>query len=285
MLKKLVLIVLVFIFAKPAYDLVMDVQQNDFVETIVMTESLNQPVKEELALSETAKSVDDLTDAFYYHFQQLEVDFKIEYKGNTSKLGEMLEQAGEEAAMRNDYIKGHLDTRQVVYEYSPSAAKIQVEQLYLTNLQQEQRVDQLVTRLVQSIPAETSVYNKVKFVNDYIVKNTVYSENTSASPHSAYAVAIEGKGVCQGYALFAYKLLDALGVEVRYVTGEVASGGHAWNLVNVDGSWYHLDTTWNDPLPDRGQEVRYDYFLISDAEIARDHYWEKNAFPAALQSY
>ena len=57
--------------------------------------------------------------------------------------------------------------------------------------------------------------------------------------------------------------------------------GHAWNLVQLDGQWYHLDVTWNDPLPDRGNEVRYGYFLVSDTHLARDHTWIMADYPSA----
>ncbi len=92
-----------------------------------------------------------------------------------------------------------------------------------------------------------SDFEKAKAVNDYIVLNTTYSENTATSPHNPYAILKEGKGVCQAYALLTYRLLKAGGMDVRYVTG-YAGEDHAWNLVKVDGKWYHLDTTWNDPV-------------------------------------
>ena len=53
-------------------------------------------------------------------------------------------------------------------------------------------------------------------------------------------------------------------MEVRYVTGW-AGEAHAWNIVKVDGQWYHLDTTWNDPVfsasaGDMSDYVSYKYF-------------------------
>ena len=116
------------------------------------------------------------------------------------------------------------------------------------------------------------------------MKNTVYSEDSVASSHSAYAVAYEGKGVCQGYALFAQKLMQALGLESMYVVGEVYTGGHAWNLVKVDGEWYHVDMTWNDPVPDRGNGVRYDYFLLNDTDMREDHAWQEVDYPKAVST-
>lgn len=56
---------------------------------------------------------------------------------------------------------------------------------------------------------------------------------------------------------------------------------HAWNKVKVDGKWYNLDTTWNDPTPNSPTEVSYNYFLISDKILAKDHDWIKSNYPAA----
>lgn len=255
-------------------------------EPIITTDYINEGALEKIEVPKKNTSVEHLTDSFYAHFKNWETDFTIDYKGSTKNLEQMLEQATTEAAARDDYILGHLGAREIVYEYSAIKAKIGVSQQYLTNPQQELKVEAFVAKLAQSLPRETmSDYEVVRFVNDYIVRNTVYSENAIASPHSAYAVAIEGRGVCQGYALLAYKLLQALGIENRYITGEVASGGHAWNLVKVDGAWYHLDTTWNDPVPDRGQEVSYDYFLKGDAKMREDHYWEQEGYPTASNNY
>ena len=53
---------------------------------------------------------------------------------------------------------------------------------------------------------------------------------------------------------------------------------HAWNLVQLDGQWYHVDVTWDDPAPDRYGQVLHDYFLVTDQEISAGddpHYdWE-----------
>ncbi len=295
MLNKLILLVILLILAKPAYDITMGFLADTPIPVEVATEpvpsveSIEGDVLPAQATSppvaqppKTATSVAQLTDAFAYYFDQFTTQFTISYKGSTAQLEQLLNEATEAAIARNPYVGGHLDTREIEYEYTKQAATISVTQSYLTTPAQEQRVDAIVTQILQSQPIATmSDYEKVKFVNDYIVKNTEYSEQASASPHSAYAVAYEGRGVCQGYALFAQKLLTAMGIESLYVVGEVYTGGHAWNLVKVDGEWYHLDTTWNDPLPDRGHSVRYEYFLKNDADMKQDHTWESKNYPRA----
>lgn len=68
--------------------------------------------------------------------------------------------------------------------------------------------------------------------------------------------------------------LDQLGINVKYVLGYAGEEYHAWNLVQLNNQWYHLDTTWNDPVPDQGKVSNYSYFLKSDNQISTDHTWE-----------
>ena len=121
-----------------------------------------------------------------------------------------------------------------------------------------------------------------KFVTDYIVKNTKYNSDSAANAHTPYAILLTGEGVCEGYALAAYLILKEIGMDVQYVVGD-AGGPHAWNMVKVDGHWYHLDTTWNDPIPDQGSKVRYDYFLVSDKTLLKDHEWDSDLYPTSAE--
>ena len=152
---------------------------------------------------------------------------------------------------------------------------------YLTNAAQEEMVDQYVkTNVAKLVKPGMSDFEKVRVINEFIVLNTTYSFNTKTTPHAAYAIVTEGKGVCQAYALLAYKMLKEAGIENIYVTGDAGKGNakelHAWNLVKVDGEWYHLDTTWSDPTfgfsdPNLADYISYDYFLVSDQVIKKDH--------------
>lgn len=45
---------------------------------------------------------------------------------------------------------------------------------------------------------------------------------------------------------------------------------HAWNVVRLDKKYYHLDCTFDLSLGNP-EEIRYDYFLLSDKQIFRDH--------------
>lgn len=296
MFKRVVFLVLVIILAKPVYETVSPLLKEsaevvvEVAETPMQVKTTTLELEEESAATKsespgTVKSVEQLADAFAYYFSSFSTSFTIQYVGDTADLEKMLEAAVDDALARDTYIAGHLATREMQYEYTKRTATIHVTQSYLTTPQQEQEVEAVVKQVIADLdPSNMTDYEKVKFVNDYIVQQTVYSEQTTASPHSAYAVAYEAKGVCQGYALFAQKLLTTLGVESLYITGEVYTGGHAWNLVKVDGEWNHLDTTWNDPVPDRGTGVGYGYFLLNDSDMKEDHTWQSTDYPQAVST-
>jgi transglutaminase-like putative cysteine protease len=305
MLKRITFLVIVIVLLKPTYDFgsklvdnlntllsensvkVQDVTSEVLSnvssvakETIVNTASTNTTADANLPSSVDTK--EELADAFYYYFSGWQTDFEIHYVGSTADIENIIEKAVEEASNRDQYILGHLADRKIEFEYNQFDAKIKVHQAYLTNAEQEKIVNEKVSAILATVNQNSmTAFEKVKFVNDYIVKNTAYSTETTASPHSAYAVVQENMGVCQGYALLALKMLQGLGVETKYVVGEVYTGGHAWNLVNVDGEWYHLDTTWNDPTPDRKNIVGYEYFLMNDAKMKLDHSWVQSDYPAA----
>lgn len=296
MLKRLTFLVVLIVFAKPAYetarpyiDMILD-NQDKIVESVIQPVSevakiANESVQPiDSALTEQpgiVKSYEQLVNAVMYHSERFTNTFQIEYKGSTEDLENMLNQVYEDLRIQNEYLYYHIVKRNIEYTYTSKRATISVRHEYLTNYEQERYVNGKVQAIIESMPNNLSIYDQVKYVNDYIVQNTVYGEYSSASPHSAYAVALEGIGVCQGYALLVSKLLTELGIPTIYVVGEVESGSHAWNLVQIDGEWYHLDVTWNDPLPDRGNKVRYDYFLKTDQEMQLDHVWVVDDYPKA----
>ena len=70
-----------------------------------------------------------------------------------------------------------------------------------------------------------------------------------------------------------------LGITSTAATSDAMN--HTWNMVYLDGAWYHIDVTWNDPTgPDMPYRARHFYFLVSDSAMtaSRGHYdWEASA--------
>lgn len=125
-------------------------------------------------------------------------------------------------------------------------------------------------------------------LHNYVVKSTKYNvenyekERITLDDGSAYGVLVNGIGVCSGYAESMQLLLNLSGVECFWVVGEAGlpndMGLHAWNIVKIDGEYYHLDATWDDPIPDRGDKISFNYFNLSDDKISSNHKWNKSLY-------
>lgn len=128
-------------------------------------------------------------------------------------------------------------------------------------------------------------YQKELALHDYLVTHCRYSENTyqpaGSDIYRAYGALVNQDAVCNGYAEALQILLLCAGIKSQFVVGTAGGVSHAWNLVQLGGEWYHLDATWNDPLPDRGSETIHPYFNVTDEIMEKSHTWEKEDYPAA----
>lgn len=111
-------------------------------------------------------------------------------------------------------------------------------------------------------------------IHDYLAANCAYDE--SLTYRSAYDALVRGTTVCKGYANAYQYLLQRCGIPC----GLARSDGmdHVWNVVQIQGEWYHVDVTWDDPVSNHEGRVSHKYFLLSDKAIADEdhgHYgWE-----------
>lgn len=135
---------------------------------------------------------------------------------------------------------------------------------------------------------EMSDYEKVLTIHDYIVNNSRYDNRLLTSgivppeSYSSYGILSLGLGVCEGYAKAMKYLLDGTGIKSIIVIGESKGQSHAWNLVEIEGEYYHIDSTWNDPITKDGSDVlRYNFFNLNDSEISKTHSWKKENYPEA----
>lgn len=123
-------------------------------------------------------------------------------------------------------------------------------------------------------------YQREKAIHDYIVKNYSYDLDNLAGgmkrqeSYSLYGLLKNGEGVCQGYSQLFLALCLNTKIPSGIVYGVAGGGPHAWNVVSLYGKFYHVDVTWDDPIPDRGLTVRYDYYNISEQTISKDHQWD-----------
>lgn len=113
---------------------------------------------------------------------------------------------------------------------------------------------------------ESFDYNIALGLHDAIIQNADYAykddgktPETESWAHNIIGILDTGFAVCEGYAKTFQLLLNACNVNNVFVTGHSKNSGHAWNLAEIDGSWYWFDLTWDDqPTYPRG--VIYEYF-------------------------
>ena len=139
-----------------------------------------------------------------------------------------------------------------------------------------------------------SDYEKVLAIHDQVIKSSRYdrlnAEAGTVPPeeHEAYGVLVKGIGVCDSYAKAVKLLLEKVGVQCILVEGSkvgddgpsLAGADHAWNIVKLDGEYYHVDATWDDVSEEKDStELIYHHFNLNDEEMQKTHIWDKEKYP------
>jgi len=232
--------------------------------------------KEDVA---TAHSIETLQSLINKEVMHLSSEFSIRYTGDLAEIKDELTEITKNA-IENSYIYTNISSFQWKYEGYSNNIVIAFAFTYHLSQTEALFVEQTLENIIAPMHGLSNI-EKLQAAHDFIVLSAEYSKETEGSQYSPYTLLTENKGVCQAYALVLYRMLEMLGFEVQYVPGKVGEQLHAWVLVKLDHAWYHIDVTWDDPLPDRKGEVRYQYFLVSDRKLAQDHTWDYASFPAA----
>lgn len=210
--------------------------------------------------------------------------FTLSYKGEREKLSEKMSDIVKSALRRDDYSAYILESYMYTIRSLGNLSRITIEARYRETKEETAAVDRKVSEtLAEIIKPAMNEHEKVKAIHDWIVTHVAYDE--SLIYYTAHDAIEHGQTVCQGYSLLGYKMLKASGIPVLIAEGSVNTGEHAWNMIQLDGKWYHLDLTWDDPVgaaPEAG--ISYKYYLKSDEELRRDHAWTMS-YPEAGAIY
>lgn len=155
----------------------------------------------------------------------------------------------------------------ITYYYTSRGQVTNVELRYTMEPEEREEARQVYERevdyIVSLVDPAMSDTEKALFVHDYLIAS--YSYDTEISNYDALSLFRTRNGVCQAYSLAYMAVLRELGMDVVMVTSDEM--GHAWNLVKVDGTWYHVDLSYDDPSPDRLGRVLHENFLLDDEGI------------------
>ena len=179
---------------------------------------------------------------------------------------------------------------------STPVVAIEYEITYYDDADQEAATDKKVSEIIDSLDLdEKTDYEKISAIYNYICDNVDYETDTEDNnlSRTAYSALVEGKAVCQGYAVSLYRLLLEAGINNRIIFGDgvapdMTKSAHTWNIVELHGDYYYLDVTWGDTAD------RDEYFLkpggssFEKTHIASEEFTDKKfteKYPMAEEAY
>lgn len=174
--------------------------------------------------------------------------------------------------------------RQKTYEVSLSPADNAENYLEINVVQSEinNMLSQLETKKNEILSNATgSNYQKIQYVHNWLIDNLEYDTTYARdNTRNIYGALIENEVVCEGYAKSFKYLLDSLEIPCILLSGEAINSegkreNHMWNYVQINGIWYSVDVTWDDPIllntDTLPESSRYKYFCQGD-NINSNHF-------------
>ena len=164
------------------------------------------------------------------------------------------------------------------YRYYPDSTMVELVPEYLFTKDKIKEHRQAMQSRVKKLALQAAKLDekgKELFIHDFIVNNVKYDKLKKEYSHEIIGALGNGVAVCEGMAKAVKILCDELGIWCIVALSEANPDKgikyrHAWNVIRIDGTYYHLDATFDNTLS-KGDVVRYDYVNLSDKQVFRDH--------------
>ncbi len=165
------------------------------------------------------------------------------------------------------------------YSYNGSTGSVNA--LIIGYIPNAKSVKDSLTNAVKEVNRQVNIKNMkpaeiVLAYHEYLTSTVEYDAsgirgynkvNGRDHKYDMYGTLVNKKAVCQGYAETMNYLLRKAGIPCALATSKYIN--HAWNVVRLNGRWYHVDATWDDPTDDLPGQSRHEYFLISTDTLNR----------------
>lgn len=165
------------------------------------------------------------------------------------------------------------------YRYYPDSGNAEMIPEYLFDkkkvMDHQKAMKSRVEKLVRPAAGMNEI-EKLHYIHNFICENVRYDKLKKQYSHEIIGPLGQGVGVCEGIAKSFKILCDTLGIWCIIAISEAnpekgIKYRHAWNVVKIDGKYYHIDATFDNSLTAGEADIRYDYFRLSDKQIFRDH--------------
>lgn len=106
---------------------------------------------------------------------------------------------------------------------------------------------------------------------EWLEENCEYTPDRQKN--TIYSALIDRQGDSEGMALAYVELCRKLDVECRIVYGQYKWEDHCWNIIRVQGDYYHVDPGRYD------RESAAECFMLDDTRAWQDYRWDVSAYP------
>lgn len=194
-------------------------------------------------------------------------EFDIRYTQSTESFKNVIDQYIKNLDEIDPYLKSSIVSFKWKTEENKNDKSATFNVEYIENKEEEEKVEIKIKDIIgNNIKDSMSTTDKVRAVENYIKGNVNVDDNLNNS--SVYSALIDGKTNSIGFSRLTYKILKEINIESKMINGKVQGNNHSWNLVNIDGTWLHLDIT-GDKL------FKGKYFLVTDEAIRNmGYHWE-----------
>lgn len=145
----------------------------------------------------------------------------------------------------------------------------------------EKEMLQKAQAILSKVDGSMKPIEREHIIHDSLVNSIKYDTTLKEkNAHSLYGALVEGDAVCEGYSKAFQYLMREAGVQCIVVKGGFNGDSHEWNMVEIDGKFYHIDVTADDPISNNKREnlLKFDYFNLTESEIKRDHIISGNVY-------
>ena len=164
------------------------------------------------------------------------------------------------------------------YKYYADSTAVELIPKYLFSKDKIKEHRQAMEARVKKLARQaTNLDEKAKefFIHDFIVENVKYDKLKKEYSHEIIGALGNGVAVCEGIAKAVKILCDELNIWCIIALSDAnpekgIKYRHAWNVIQINGQYYHLDATFDNTLS-KEDTIRYDYVNLSDKQIFRDH--------------
>lgn len=161
------------------------------------------------------------------------------------------------------------------------------------NVQDKQAYEKILLINSRIISPSMSSLEKEKTIHDYLISTSKYDHENylkgtiPAESYTPYGLLFNHIGVCQAYAEIFMIFMLLTNIECYMVIGTTLLNGgndikdrtHAWNIVKINGKYFHVDVTFDNPTPYAIGAVGHKYFNVQDALMDKTHIWKVDEYP------